>query len=162
MKHGFIKVAAGTPKIQVANCKENVTKIIEEIGKMKALGAKVMVLPELCISGFECRDLFWQQRLIDGSLSALETIAEKTADVDSLIFVGLPMEFNGKLFNCAAALNHGKVLGIIPKTHIPTTTSSMRQGISLKAIPGRSRSRFSAAVSPSAPTSCLRAHRCLI
>jgi NAD+ synthase (glutamine-hydrolysing) len=119
MKHGFIKVAAGTPKIQIANCPVNTGLIIDEIKKMKKAGAKIMVLPELCISGFECRDLFWQERLLKECLDSLKAVADSTADVDALIFVGLPVEAGGKLFNCAAALNHGKVLGLIPKTHIP-------------------------------------------
>ncbi|HIV16498.1 MAG TPA: NAD(+) synthase [Candidatus Alectryocaccobium stercorigallinarum] len=119
MKHGFIKVAAGTPKIQIANCPVNTGLIIDEIKKMEKAGAKIMVLPELCISGFECRDLFWQERLLKECLDSLKAVADSTADVDALIFVGLPVEAGGKLFNCAAALNHGKVLGLIPKTHIP-------------------------------------------
>ncbi len=119
MKHGFIKAAAGTPKIKIANCPENTALIIEEIKKMEDIGAKLMVLPELCISGFECRDLFWQERLLKECIESLKKIADSTSDTDALIFVGLPLEVNGKLFNCAAALNRGKVLGLIPKTNIP-------------------------------------------
>ncbi len=119
MKHGFLKVAAGTPKIQIANCSVNAALIIEEMRKMQENRAKIMVFPELCISGFECRDLFWQERLLKESLSALEMIAKSSAEADALIFVGLPMEYGGKLFNCAAALSRGKVLGVIPKTFIP-------------------------------------------
>jgi NAD+ synthase (glutamine-hydrolysing) len=119
MKHGFIKVAAGTPKIQIANCPANTARIIDEIKKMDEIGAKIMVLPELCISGFECRDLFWQETLLKNCLVSLKEIADFTSGIDALIFVGLPVEFNGKLFNCAAALSHGKILGLIPKKHIP-------------------------------------------
>ncbi len=119
MKHGFIKVAAGTPKIRIADCSANAALILEEIDRMQEHGAKIMVFPELCLSGFECRDLFWQERLLKESLSALEAIAKSSAEADALIFVGLPMEYGGKLFNCAAALSRGKVLGVIPKTFIP-------------------------------------------
>ena len=119
MNNGFIKVAAVTPKIQIANCGANAEAIIDKIKEAAGNKAKVIVLPELCISGFECRDLFWQETLLKECLIALKHIMEETADVDALIFVGLPLEHNGKLFNCAAALNHGKILGAVPKTYIP-------------------------------------------
>ncbi len=119
MNNGFIKVAAATPKIQIANCGANAEAIIDKIKEAAGNKAKVIVLPELCISGFECRDLFWQETLLKECLIALKHIMEETADVDALIFVGLPLEHNGKLFNCAAALNHGKILGAVPKTYIP-------------------------------------------
>ena len=119
MKNGFIKAAAGTPKIQIANCPANTALIIDEIKKMESAGAKIMVLPELCISGFECRDLFWQERLLKECLDSLKTIADSTKDVDALVFVGLPIEAGGKLFNCTAALNRGRIIGIVPKTNIP-------------------------------------------
>ena len=116
MKHGFVKVAAGTPKISVADCSANAALIIDEIGEMQKNGAKIMVFPELCISGFECRDLFWQERLLKECLVQLKRIAEATKNADALIFAGLPIEYGGKLFNCAAAISRGKILGVIPKT----------------------------------------------
>ena len=119
MKNGFIKVAAATPKIQMANCNVNAEAIIDKIKEAADNRAKIIVLPELCISGFECRDLFWQETLLNECKNALKHIIDKTAYADALIFVGLPIEHNGKLFNCAAAFSHGKLLGIIPKKHIP-------------------------------------------
>ena len=119
MKNGYIKVAAVTPKIIVADCDANADIIINEINKAAAKAAKVIVLPELCISGYECRDLFWQEYLIRECAASLNKIAAATRDIDAIIFLGLPVEFNGKLFNCAAALNKGRILGFIPKKNLP-------------------------------------------
>lgn len=119
MKQGFVKVAAATPKIAVAGCKKNVEVILESIREMEETGAKVMVLPELCITGYTCADLFWQGRLLEEAKESLQKIANETADVDALIFVGLPLEVYGKLYNVAAVLNHGELLGIVPKKYLP-------------------------------------------
>lgn len=119
MKQGFVKVAAATPKIAVADCKKNVEVILESIREMEETGAKVMVLPELCITGYTCADLFWQGRLLEEAKESLQKIANETADVDALIFVGLPLEVYGKLYNVAAVLNHGELLGIVPKKYLP-------------------------------------------
>ena len=119
MNQGFIKVAAGTPTVTVADCKANTKAILETIHEMEGQHAKIMVLPELCITGYTCQDLFLQRRLLDSAWESLLTIAEETEEVDALIFVGLPMRVNGKLYNVAAALNHGNILGFVPKTHIP-------------------------------------------
>lgn len=119
MKQGFVKVAAATPKIAVADCKKNVEVILESIREMEEKGAKVMVLPELCITGYTCADLFWQGRLLEEAKESLQKIANETADVDALIFVGLPLEVYGKLYNVAAVLNHGELLGIVPKKYLP-------------------------------------------
>ena len=119
MKQGFVKVAAATPKIAVADCKKNVEVILESIREMEEKGAKVMVLPELCITGYTCADLFWQGRLLEEAEESLQKIANETADVDALIFVGLPLEVYGKLYNVAAVLNRGELLGIVPKKYLP-------------------------------------------
>ena len=119
MIDGFIKVACGIPEIEVADCVANRVRIREKIGEMERLGARIMVLPELCMTGYTCGDLFWQASLLREAKEALLLLAEETKNVDALIFVGLPMEIYGKLFNVAAALEGGKVLGLIPKRHIP-------------------------------------------
>ncbi|HCT92073.1 MAG TPA: NAD(+) synthase [Lachnospiraceae bacterium] len=119
MIDGFIKVACGIPEIEVADCAANRARIREKIGEMERLGARLMVLPELCITGYTCGDLFWQASLLRDAKEALLLLAEETRDVDALIFAGLPMEIYGKLFNVAAALKGGKVLGLIPKRNIP-------------------------------------------
>ena len=119
MNQGFIKVAAGTPGVTVADCRANTKAILEMIKEMEAQHAKIMVFPELCITGYTCQDLFLQRRLLDSAWESLLALAEETQDVDALIFVGLPVRKNGKLYNAAAVLNHGNILGFVPKTHIP-------------------------------------------
>ena len=120
MKHGFIKVAAVTPKIQVADVAFNAKAIIDKITEAYGQGARIMVLPELCITGYSCQDLFMQETLQEGALDGLRAIQKATEAMDALIFVGLPMEKTGKLYNVAAALFKGTVLGFVPKRFIPT------------------------------------------
>ena len=119
MKDGFIKVAAGTPDVRVADCEFNASEIIRMVHDMEEQGAKVMVFPELCITAYTCGDLFWQENLLEEAKVQLVRIAKETADVDAIIFVGLPLEYNGKLYNVAAGLNQGEILGFVPKIHIP-------------------------------------------
>ncbi|MGI6094674.1 MAG: NAD(+) synthase [Lachnospiraceae bacterium] len=119
MRDGFIKVAAGTPKVQVADCVANREAIWEVICKMHENGAKIMVLPELCITGYTCGDLFWQPALLASAEQSLLWLAEKTKDMDGLIFVGLPFAWNQKLYNVAAAISNGQILGLVPKTNLP-------------------------------------------
>ena len=105
MRHGFIKTAAGTPKIQVADCVYNAGEILKLIRQMETEGAKIMAFPELCITGYTCQDLFWQTLLLDSAREQLIWLAKETSQVDALIIVGLPWEYNGKLYNVAAVLN---------------------------------------------------------
>lgn len=120
MRDGFVRVAAAIPKISVADPEANRKVILEKIREMQAIKARIMVLPELCLTGYTCQDLFWQNALLASAKKELLLLAEETQDVDALIFVGLPLEVHGKLFNVAAALHRGRVLGLVPKTHIPT------------------------------------------
>lgn len=119
MKQGFVKVAAVTPEIRVADTKYNAESICKAIGEAHAKGAKIIVLPELCITGYTCGDLFLQEKLLRGAKAALVTITEFTVGMDGLIFVGLPMEHIGKLYNVAAVISDGVILGIVPKTYLP-------------------------------------------
>ncbi len=119
MRDGFLKVAVGTPKTAVADCRKNADEILRLIGEMEQRKAKLMVFPELCITGYTCGDLFWQKALLEAAREEMLRIAAKTKQTDALIFVGLPFAYGGKLYNIAAALNHGAVLGLIPKTHLP-------------------------------------------
>lgn len=119
MKQGFVKVSAVTPKILVADVKENTKLIWKEIKKTAKKGAKIIVLPELCITGYTCSDLFFQEMMIREAKAALLEIAEKTRKLDGIVFVGVPIEYNGKLYNTAAAVSRGKVLGLVPKTYLP-------------------------------------------
>ncbi len=120
MKHGFLKVAAITPDIRVADTIYNTDQICEKIGEAVSAGAKVLVFPELCISGYTCNDLFLQETLLFSCRQQLKRIAEQTRGKDALVFVGLPLEREGKLYNVAAALSDGKVLAFIPKMFIPS------------------------------------------
>lgn len=119
MEHGFVKAAAVTPKIRVADTEYNTQVICSSIEKAAEQGAKIIVLPELCITGYTCGDLFFQEKLLREAKNALVRIAEITADVDAVIFVGLPVEYQGKLYNTAAALNGGEILGLVPKRFVP-------------------------------------------
>ena len=120
MKDGFIRVAAATPDIKVADCDYNADRIIELIKQAAEEDASIVVFPELCITGYTCGDLFLQKVLLDGAKNALIKIAKETADCGLLAFVGLPFELDGKLYNCAAAVNNGEVAALIPKKNIPS------------------------------------------
>ena len=119
MRQGFVKVAAVTPKIRVADTGYNAKVICQSVKEAAEAGAKVIVLPELCITGYTCGDLFLQEKLLREAKEELLHIAAFTTDVDAIIFVGLPLAYKGKLYNVAAALNRGKILGIVPKTYLP-------------------------------------------
>lgn len=119
MKDGFITVATATPQVAVADCEANAQAILACINEMAAAHAKVMVLPELCITGYTCSDLFWQTKLLDEAEAALSVIAEGSRQVDALIAVGMPLRVAGKLLNVAAMLCRGKVLGFVPKVNLP-------------------------------------------
>lgn len=119
MKDGFIKVAACTPEIQVANVDFNVDKIISQLEKCREEGVKVAVFPELCITGYTCQDLFFQNALLDKAMEGVVKIAKTTADSDMLVAVGVPVRANGKLYNCAAVIQDGEVRAFVPKTHLP-------------------------------------------
>ena len=119
MKDGFITVATATPQVAVADCEANAQAILARINEMAAAHAKVMVLPELCITGYTCSDLFWQTKLLDEAEAALSVIAEGSRQVDALIAVGMPLRVAGKLLNVAAILCRGKLLGFVPKVNLP-------------------------------------------
>lgn len=119
MKDGFIKVAACTPEIQVADVDFNVDKIISQLEKCSEEGVKVAVFPELCITGYTCQDLFFQNALLDKAMEGVVKIAKTTADSDMLVAVGVPVRANGKLYNCAAVIQDGEVRAFVPKTHLP-------------------------------------------
>ncbi len=120
VRQGFIKVAAVTPKIKVANPLYNREVICEDLEKAMARGAKIIVFPELCLTGYTCGDLYLQQLLIQESGNQLLQIAEATKGKDALVMVGLPVEREGKLYNVAAVLQNGEILGMVPKTNIPS------------------------------------------
>ena len=119
MKHGFIKTAAVTPDIRVADVAYNTESIIKNIDEAKEAGARIIVFPELCITGYTCGDLFTQEILLTDARKALHRIAAHTKEMDALVFVGVPLAIEGELYNVAAALHRGEILGLITKTFLP-------------------------------------------
>ena len=119
MKHGFVKVAAATPEMRVADVRFNAEKIKEKIAEAEKAGVQLLVFPELSLSGYTCGDLFSQKVLTDACAICLREIAAFTAKKKMLVFVGIPLVQGGALYNCAAALNDGKVLAFVPKMHLP-------------------------------------------
>ena len=119
MRHGFIKVAAATPDIRVADVDYNKGQIIKQMDEAAEAGAKIIVFPELCITGYTCSDLFRQDILLNSAKKALVEIAEHTKNLDALVFVGVPIAVGGELYNVAAALNHGNILGFTTKSFLP-------------------------------------------
>ena len=119
MKNGFVKVAAATPDIRVADVEFNTQNIINAMEEAQKNGAKILAFPELCVTGYTCSDLFDHSVLLKASRKALLEIAENTNDKDMLVFVGAPLEVNGKLYNVAAAMNQGEIIGFTTKTFLP-------------------------------------------
>ena len=121
MKDGFVKVAAGTPKIRVADCRYNAEQIFTLMREADKQGVKVLALPELCLTGYTCGDLFLQETLLDGAEEGLKTILEATKNLDMVTAIGLPVRdrWHNKLYNCAAVIHKGEILGLVPKTYVP-------------------------------------------
>ena len=122
MQDGFIKVAAGTPEIRVADCAYNAQACLSLLHQAAAEGVKVLCLPELCLTGYTCGDLFLQDALLQGAEDALRSLLEGSKDLDLLAVVGVPVRYNQKLFNCAAVFCRGALLGLVPKIHLPNYT----------------------------------------
>lgn len=119
MDYGFIKVAAATPKIKVADVDYNTELICNQIDEAAKNGAKVLVFPELCLTGYTCSDLFWQSLMLEKVKEKTIEIARYSKDYDMLIMIGIPYEHNGKLYNVAVVLHKGKILGMVTKKHLP-------------------------------------------
>ena len=119
MKDGYIKVAAATPKVKVADTVYNGQLIKALMKECTDNGAKVVVFPELCITGYTCQDLFWQDKLIAAAEDELIGIADYSRSLDGIFFIGLPYEINGMLYNMAAVVSRGEVLAMVPKTFLP-------------------------------------------
>ena len=121
MRDGLIKVAAGTPKIRVADCRYNAEQVFTLMREADKQGVKVLCLPELCLTGYTCGDLFLHDTLLKGAEDALQTVLEATRNLEVITAVGLPVrgEYDNKLYNCAAVIQKGEILGLVPKVHIP-------------------------------------------
>ena len=119
MKDGFLRVASATPHIKVADCTGNSQKIIAMAKEANENGASIVVFPELCITGYTCSDLFLQRALLNAAEENLKYIIKETKELDCVILVGLPVRANSGLYNCAAVICHGDLLGLVPKKYIP-------------------------------------------
>ena len=118
-RDGFVRVAASTPEIKVADVEFNREQICANILEGREHGAKIMVFPELVLTGYTCGDLFIQKPLLTKAKKELKKLVEFTEGSDMLVFVGLPWEYNNKLYNVAAAIQDGELLGLVPKRWIP-------------------------------------------
>ena len=119
MNFGFIRAACISPELLVADCDFNAAKIIESAKKACQKGAKIIVFPELSITGYSCGDLFFQRALQKSAEAALMRIIKETADCDCLIFTGLPVPSGEGIYNCGAAIYRGELLSLTAKTFIP-------------------------------------------
>ena len=131
MKDGFIKAAAGTIDVVVADVQYNTKQILARMREADA--------PELCLTGYTCGDLFFSDCLLGAVEPALARIVEASKDLYPVTAVGLPLRFGGKLYNCAAVVHAGRLLGVVPKTHLPNYGEfyELRQFSSAKALEGR-------------------------
>ena len=119
MRDGFITVAVATPEVAVADCAHNAQATADLIAQAADRGVKVLVLPELGLTAYTCGDLFLQPTLLRGAEAALETVLEATKGKDLVAAVGLPVAAGGCLYNCAALCQNGRILGLVPKVHVP-------------------------------------------
>lgn len=119
MIHGFLKVAAAIPSVRVADCAYNTEQIKSLIMQAEQQKIEIICFPELCITGYTCQDLFESQQLQDDAEMSLISLMEFTRNYNVISIVGLPLPYCGSLLNCAAVIQKGKILGIVPKTYLP-------------------------------------------
>ena len=119
MKYGFVKVAAAVPAVKVADTEYNVLQVESLIAQAEGQGVEIMVFPELCMTGYSCQDLFKEQLLIDKAEEALMSLLDFTRKLDVISIVGLPVQVGSLLYNCAAVVQGGQLLGVVPKTYLP-------------------------------------------
>ena len=119
MRDGFIKVAVSTPDLRVADSSYNVERMIETAEKLAGQGVKLLAFPELSLTGYTCSDLFLQDALLKGAERALCDYVKRTEGLAMVSVLGMPLEHRGRLYNVAVVVNRGKILGVVPKSHIP-------------------------------------------
>lgn len=119
MQYGFIRCAAASPALRVADCDYNADQIIKTMHDADEKHVQVLCLPELCLTGYTCGDLFLQDSLLRGAEKALARILQASQGMNMVILAGLPVRYRAKLYNCAAVLCNGVLLGLVPKTHLP-------------------------------------------
>lgn len=117
--YGYVRVGAACPQIRIADPAYNVRKMLDFLEKHRELGLQILVFPELSITGYTCGDLFHQECLQAEAEAQLKILLEKTSDIDTIIAAGMPVRAGNQLFNCAVVMQHGCILGVVPKTYIP-------------------------------------------
>ena len=117
--YGFLRVAAASPRVWLANPAKNAAEIIRMAGEAAGRGTSVLVFPELCVTGYSCADLFAQDRLLTAAEEAVAQILKATKGLHLLLAIGVPVRLEGRLYNCALLVKEGKLLGIVPKTYLP-------------------------------------------
>ncbi len=116
---GFLRVGAAVPNLRIADCDYNVQEILTSINNAQKQNVKILVFPELSITGYTCGDLFYQNTLLTSAINGLNNILKYTSDIDMLISLGMPLYTDSQIFNCAITIHKGKILGVVPKTYIP-------------------------------------------
>lgn len=116
---GFFRAVAAAPAVHIADCDANAAAIVELLARIAPEQPDLVVLPEMCLTGYTCADLFHSRTLLDGALRALATVAEATRGLQTMVLAGMPLEVGGTLYNCAVAMAGGRVLGVVPKTYVP-------------------------------------------
>ncbi|MCF0196668.1 MAG: NAD(+) synthase, partial [Bacteroidaceae bacterium] len=119
MNYGFVKVAAAVPHVSVADCKHNIERIENQVIVAEGRGAQIICFPELCLTAYTCQDLFQQQLLLEQAEMALIHLLNFSRSLDIITIVGLPIAHRGCLLNCAAIMQKGRILGLVPKTYLP-------------------------------------------
>ena len=117
---GLVRVAAVSPRLALADCRANAAGVVAELAKLQGVAPDVVVFPEMGLTGYTCHDLYHDLTLQRAALDALGAVVAATAGCGAaLVAVGLPVSVGGKLFNCAAVVSGGKLLGVVPKTYLP-------------------------------------------
>lgn len=119
MNYGFVRIATGIPSVKVGDCKYNAQQMESLIAQAEGKGVEIICFPELSVTSYTCGDLFLQQLLLDEAEMALISLLDFTRSLDIISIIGLPVICNGALLNCAAVIQRGKLLGLIPKTYLP-------------------------------------------
>lgn len=119
MKYGFITVASAVPAVSVADCFGNLESMKQQIAVAEDKGVEIMVFPELSVTGYSCQDLFMQRHLVDSAEECVLRLLDFTRALDVIVIVGVPVVASNMLFNCAAVVHHGRLIGLVPKTYLP-------------------------------------------
>lgn len=126
MKNGFLKVAVTTPDLRVADCEYNKNQMVEKVKKMAGEKVSLVCFPEFSLTGYTCGDLFCMTLQQKAAKDALAAYCEETKSYEIVSVVGLPLDHNGKLYNVAAVIYGGKILGFVPKSYRQTIVNFMK------------------------------------